>query len=92
MTNPGGSRTALRTGTVTGSSAGVGSRDGSTTAPPDNLAANIMRDATIIVGAGIRPAVTVHMKEALRLVEHVTVADPKNRKCRELGESPEGSP
>lgn len=91
MANPGGSRIALRTGTVTGSSAGVGSRGGSTTAPPDNLAA-IMRDATIIVGAGIRPAVTVHMKEAPRLVEHVTVADPKNPKRGELGESSEGSP
>lgn len=85
-----GSRINLRAGTVTGSSAGVGSRGGSTTAPPDNLAA-IMRDATIIVGAGIRPAVTVHMTEAPRPVEHVTVADPRKQKRRDPGESSEGS-
>ena len=58
-----GRRIGLRAGTVTGSSAGIGSRGGSTTAPPDNLAA-IMRDATIIVGAGIRPAVKVHITKA----------------------------
>lgn len=90
MADHGGSRISLRAGTVTGSSAGVGSRRGSTTAPPDNLAA-IMRDATIIVGAGMRPAVTVHITEAPRPVEQVTVAEPKNQKRRKPSESSDRS-
>jgi len=84
-----GRRIGLRAGTVTGSSAGIGSHGGSTTAPPDNLAA-IMRDATIIVGAGIRPAVKVHMTKPPRLVDHVTVTDPERQKREDLGESSEG--
>ncbi len=80
----------MRAGTVTGSSAGAGGRGGSITAPPDNLAA-IMRDATIIVDAGVRPAVTLHMTEAPRLVEQETLVDPKNEKRREPDEPSEGS-
>ena len=84
-----GKNVGLRAGTVTGSSRGVGNRRGTTTAPPDNLAA-IMRDATIIVDDGICPAVTLHMREVPQLVEHVRVADPSNQERGDLGESSDG--
>ena len=50
----------FRTGIVTGSPRGVRKEAGSSTAPADNLVA-IMRDATIVVDAGIRRAETLYV-------------------------------